>query len=292
MTSYFPVVGFVGSGPISRMMIAPANDLGVDLLTLDPTIDVEKIKDFARMCNVISHEEGLLPISTIRTLEEEGFLLRPSSSALEYANRHNALVKKESSEVSQRMSVMIARSPHNQCSVWAPTQLEGGALFSITPPPGLSHGDSVKAQKLALDTAHEMGLVGVMSVEISHDGEEMIVTQIKAHPNLEGNWTLEGSLTSQLEQHLRAILDLPLGDPRMTGDFVVSATFYSGTSPNMYRPYLHLMARTPNLKFHQYRGELDGLGPKGHVTAIGNDLVDLRQCVTHAIDYMSGAVDE
>jgi 5-(carboxyamino)imidazole ribonucleotide synthase len=65
-----------------------------------------------------------------------------------------------------------------------------------------------------------------------------------------------------------------------------------GEKSDMYRPYLHLMARTPGLKFHHYRKEVRPGRKIGHVTLLGADLVELRQEVQHALDYLSGAVDE
>lgn len=296
--SSFPVIGFVGSGPIARLIIAPAIDLGVDFFEIIPTTDLDDIRDFASKCDVILHEEGVLALSTIRTLEEEGFRFRPSSKVITFANELNA--KSEQTKVSEahsRLSLLVARSAHNQCSVWTPSQLleaqlQGDSLFSVTPPPHLSLSEVGRAQEMALKIAREIGVIGVVHVEMALYREVLAITRIDAHLNLAGNWTLDGSRTSQFEQHLRGVLDLPLGDPAMTSDFAVSATFHLGTSENMYRPYLHLMARSPALKFHQYRPDGERSTPQGHVTAVGDDLVDLRQCVTHAIDYMSGAVNE
>lgn len=298
MTSYFPVVGYVGSGPIARLFTASATNLGVDFLQFKPASDLNDLRNFARECDVILHEEGVLPVSTIRTLEEEGFIFRPSSRVISFVKEFNAKSSETNiGESHTRLSLLVARSPHNQCSVWTPTQLneaqlQSDSLFSVTPPPHLSSSVVARAQELALEIARELGVVGVMHVEMRHEHEEFVITRIDVHLNLAGNWTLDGSRTNQFEQHLRGVLDLPLGDPAMTSDIAVSATFHSGTSENMYRPYLHLMARSPGLKFHQYRPNGEGGTLQGHVTAVGNDLVDLRQCVTHAIDYMSGAVNE
>jgi 5-(carboxyamino)imidazole ribonucleotide synthase len=99
-------------------------------------------------------------------------------------------------------------------------------------------------------------------------------------------------VTSQFEQHLRAILDLPLGDPSMTADIAVMGNILGGAKTDMYRPYLHLMARNPDLKFHQYKKEVRAGRKIGHVTAVGSDLLQLTTDVQHAREYMSGAIDE
>ena len=78
----------------------------------------------------------------------------------------------------------------------------------------------------------------------------------------------------------------------MTQAFAVMGNILGGEKTDMYRPYLHLMARNPELKFHQYKKEVR-LGRKiGHVTATGSDLLQLTNDVQHARDYMSGAIDE
>ena len=111
-------------------------------------------------------------------------------------------------------------------------------------------------------------------------------------PHSSGNWTVDGSITSQYEQHLRAVLDLPLGDPSMTAKYVVTGNVYCGDKPNMYRPYLHLMARTPAMKFHQYKGSFQSGELVGHITLAGNDLQVIIEEVKHALEYMQGVIDE
>lgn len=108
---------------------------------------------------------------------------------------------------------MLARSPHGQATTWAPTQTiqrDGICVMTITPAPELSNDLSEKAQKLALDIANEIGVIGVMAVEIFVKGEELFINELAMRPHNSGHWTIEGSITSQFEQHLRAILDLPL----------------------------------------------------------------------------------
>jgi 5-(carboxyamino)imidazole ribonucleotide synthase len=193
------------------------------------------------------------------------------------------------------IAVMVARSPHGQGTTWAPTQTiqnNGICTKTITPAPHLTPDLSAKAQRLALEVAAHIGVVGVMAVEMFIKGEQIYINELAMRPHNSGHWTIDGSFTSQFEQHLRAILDLPLGDPRMRAPFVVMGNILGGDKTDMYRPYLHLMARNPRLKFHQYQKEIR-LGRKiGHVTAMGNSLLELSDEVQHALDYMSGEVDE
>ena len=193
------------------------------------------------------------------------------------------------------IAVMVARSPHGQATTWAPTQTiqkDGICTMTISPAPHISLDLSEKAQKLALEVAATVGVVGVMAVEMFVKGEDLFINELAMRPHNSGHWTIEGSHTSQFEQHLRAVLDLPLGDPSMTAPLAVMGNVLGGDKPDMYRPYLHLMARTPALKFHHYKKEVRPGRKIGHVTLVGENLIELTQEVQHALDYMSGEVDE
>jgi 5-(carboxyamino)imidazole ribonucleotide synthase len=198
-------------------------------------------------------------------------------------------------EFDYEIAVLVARSPHGQATTWAPTQTiqkDGICVMTISPAPQLSATLSEKAQKLALDIAAEVGVIGVMAVEMFVKGENLFVNELAMRPHNSGHWTIEGSHTSQFEQHLRAVLDLPLGDPSMTAPMAVMGNILGGDKTDMYRPYLHLMARTPALHFHQYKKDVRPGRKIGHVTLLGKDLVELTHEVQHAVDYMSGEIDE
>lgn len=193
------------------------------------------------------------------------------------------------------IAVLVARSPHGQASTWAPTetvQRDGICTMTITPTQRLSEIAQKRAQHLALEIAKDVGLIGVMAVELFVKGEDFYLNEVAMRPHNSGHWTIEGSVTSQFEQHLRAILDLPLGDTSMRAPYVVMGNVLGGQKRDMYRPYLHLMARNPSLKFHHYAKEVRPGRKVGHVTALGEDEVELIREVQHAIDFMSGGIDE
>jgi len=193
------------------------------------------------------------------------------------------------------IAVMVARSPHGQATSWTPTetvQEDGICTITISPAQNISADVAEEAQKLALEIAQEVGVIGVMAVEMFVKGNHLFINELAMRPHNSGHWTIDGSRTSQFEQHLRAILDLPLGDPSMSTDYAVMGNILGGEKTDMYRPYLHLMARNPDLKFHQYKKEVRAGRKIGHVTAIGSDLLQLTIDVQHARDYMSGAIDE
>jgi 5-(carboxyamino)imidazole ribonucleotide synthase len=205
------------------------------------------------------------------------------------------LLVEELIDFDYEIAVMVARSPHGQATTWAPTQTvqkDGICVLTISPAPQLSAALSERAQKLALDIAAEVAVVGVMAVEMFVKGDNLFINELAMRPHNSGHWTIEGSHTSQFEQHLRAVLDLPLGDPSMTAPIAVMGNVLGGSKTDMYRPYLHLMARTPALNFHHYKKDVRPGRKIGHVTLLGKDLVELTNEVQHAVDYMSGEIDE
>ena len=213
----------------------------------------------------------------------------------ELLSKNPKLLIEELIEFDYEIAVMVARSPHSQATSWAPTQTiqsDGICTMTISPAPLMSAELSERAQKIALDIASEVKLVGVMAVEMFVKGDEIFINELAMRPHNSGHWTIEGSQTSQFEQHLRAILDLPLGDPSMKDDVAVMGNILGKNKTDMYRPYLHLMARNPSLKFHMYGKEVRPGRKIGHVNVLGKDLVELRTEIEHAIDYMSGDIDE
>lgn len=205
------------------------------------------------------------------------------------------LLIEEKVNFSCEISVLVARSPHNQATVWSPTlsvQQDGICVQTITPVPEISDELRISAQQIALKIAGHIELVGVMAVEMFVANNKLLINEIALRPHNSGHWSIEGSVTSQFEQHLRAVLDLPLGDTAMLTPWAVMGNLIGGSASNMYWPYLHLFARTPGLKVHQYRKETK-LGRKiGHVTATGSDLAKIKESIEHAVDFFNGRLNE
>jgi 5-(carboxyamino)imidazole ribonucleotide synthase len=225
---------------------------------------------------------GVWKVKSVEELEE---ILKGSSP----------LLIEELIEFDCEIAVMVARSPHGQATSWAPVetvQRDGICVLTITPAQKISTSVAERAQQMALEIAQEVGVVGVMAVEMFVKGENIYVNELAMRPHNSGHWSIEGAETSQFEQHLRAILDLPLGSPAMNHEFAVMGNVLGGDKTDMYRPYLHLMARNPSMHFHQYKKDVRPGRKIGHVTACGDDLLHLIQEVEHARDYMSGVIDE
>jgi len=270
------------------MFMSPAISLGIELLSFDSK---EEADSSAAKCDVVTIANTSTSSAIAKRLEADGVTVRPSFSAIsEASDKFNSAVNQ-----TDQICVMVARSPHGQATTWAPTEILRSNTkwtMSISPAPQLSGAMQEKAQKLAMVFAAQLGAVGVIAVEMSVKEEDLSVVSVKMFPHDSGNWTIDGSVTTQYEQHLRAILDLPLGDPSMTATYVVTGNFYCGDKPNMYRPYLHLMARTPALKFHQYKNSAEPGELMGHITLAGDNLPKIIEEIEHALQYLQGEIDE
>ena len=209
-----------------------------------------------------------------------------------------ALLLEEKLDFDYELAIMVARSPHGQAATWAPTltvQRDGICVQTVTPIPELSSALAAQIVQMALQIAQGIDLVGVMAVEIFVLGERLFINELALRPHNSGHWSIECAITSQFEQHLRAVLDLPLGNTSLIAPYAVMGNvigIQTDKSTNLFRPYLHLMARIPALKIHPYMKELRPGRKVGHVTLLGGDLLHLRSEVEHAVDYLSGAIDE
>jgi 5-(carboxyamino)imidazole ribonucleotide synthase len=169
-------------------------------------------------------------------------------------------------------------------------QQDGICVEVIAPAPGLSSKRAIEAQALALKLAAELGVVGVLAVELFETEQGLLVNELAMRPHNSGHWTIEGSRTSQFEQHLRAVLDYPLGATNLTARTVVMANLLGGSSPEDATDLdrrLHLLyARDPGLKVHLYGKEIRPGRKIGHVTALGEDVGETRARARTGADYL------
>ncbi len=195
----------------------------------------------------------------------------------------------------QELSAQVARSPHGQAVAYPivrTVQANGICAEVIAPAPGLPNERAVQAQRIALQIAQDLNVTGMLAVELFDDGYDLYVNELAMRPHNSGHWSIEGAVTSQFENHLRAVLDLPLGSPALKAQHAVMVNILGGDVGDLYSAYKHVMARDPGLKVHLY-GKAVRPGRKvGHVTVLGNDLDDLLTRGRHAADYFSGRIDE
>ena len=196
----------------------------------------------------------------------------------------------------QELSAQVARSPHGQAVAYPvvrTVQTDGICTEVIAPAPGLTDDEIVAAQHAALTVAGALDVVGMLAVEMfeTRDGR-VLVNELAMRPHNSGHWSIDGAVTSQFENHLRAVLDLPLGDPSATAPYSVMVNVLGGDKGDMYHAFLHCMARDPGLKIHMYGKDVRPGRKIGHVTVVGDDLDDLLTRAHHAADYLSGTIDE
>jgi len=195
----------------------------------------------------------------------------------------------------QELSAQVARSPHGQAVAYPvvrTVQTDGICSEVIAPAPGLPENRTVEAQRIALQIADSLRVTGMLAVELFDDGYDLYVNELAMRPHNSGHWSIEGATTSQFENHLRAVLDLPLGSPAMRSRHAVMVNILGGDVGDLYSAYKHVMARDPGLKVHLYGKEVRPGRKVGHVTVLGDDLEQLLARARHAADYFSGKIDE
>ena len=201
----------------------------------------------------------------------------------------------------RELAALVARSPFGQGAAWPVVQTvqdNGICVEVIAPAPGLPAARAEAAQRLALRVADELDVVGLLAVELFEvsgggpDGTGLLVNELAMRPHNSGHWTIEGSRTSQFEQHLRAVLDYPLGDTTPTAPVTVMANVLGGDptpAMSLDERLHHLFARFPDAKAHLY-GKAERPGRKvGHVTVLGTELKETRRRAGLAADWLSRA---
>src|SRR5262249_28442657 len=204
------------------------------------------------------------------------------------------------------LAALVARSPHGQAAAYPVVQTvqRGGVCHEVlAPAPGLAAGRAREAQRMALELAAELGVTGLLAVELFESQGELLVNELAMRPHNSGHWTIEGARTSQSDRHRRAVRDLPLGDPRMAAPQVAMANvFGAGTSggspradtagPDIFARYEHVMAADPGVKVHLYGKQVRPGRKIGHVTALGGDMAGLRAPARRAAAYLATGTEE
>ncbi|HEX3922779.1 MAG TPA: 5-(carboxyamino)imidazole ribonucleotide synthase [Streptosporangiaceae bacterium] len=195
----------------------------------------------------------------------------------------------------RELAVLVARSPHNQAAVYPVVQTvqqDGICREVLAPAPGLAGDSAVAAEQIGLAIAAGIGVTGMLAVELFQTPGGLLVNELAMRPHNSGHWTIEGATTSQFEQHLRAVLDLPLGSPAMAGRHAVMANVLGGDDPDLYGRLIHVMAADPGVKVHLYGKPVKPGRKVGHVTAVGDDVEDLRRRARRAASYLRDGTEQ
>jgi 5-(carboxyamino)imidazole ribonucleotide synthase len=213
-----------------------------------------------------------------------------------------ALLAEEFVPFRRELAALVARSPSGQGAAYPvvqTVQVDGICREVIAPAPGLSQDAAVEAEAMALRIAAELGVTGLLAVELFETRSgALLVNELAMRPHNSGHWTIEGSRTSQFEQHLRAVLDLPLGScapAAQSGQFTVMANLLGGTDPDVFDRYLHVMAADPAVKVHFYGKEVRPGRKIGHVTIVGgpgDGVEELRDRARRAASYLRWGTED
>nr|WP_204022030.1 5-(carboxyamino)imidazole ribonucleotide synthase [Sinosporangium siamense] len=204
-----------------------------------------------------------------------------------------ALIAEQFVPFERELAVLVARSPHGQgvsYPVVETVQRDGICVEVLAPAPDLDPELAAAAQGIALRIARELGVTGLLAVEMFQTADGLVVNELAMRPHNSGHWTIEGARTSQFEQHLRAVLNLPLGSPSPTAPVVVMVNLLGGDDPELFTRYEHVMAHDPGIKVHFYGKEVRPGRKIGHVTALGTDLETVRARARHAAVYLTEGI--
>jgi 5-(carboxyamino)imidazole ribonucleotide synthase len=204
------------------------------------------------------------------------------------------LIAEEHVAFERELAVLAARSPHGQGAVYPVVQTvqrDGICREVLAPAPGLAPGLAARAQELALRIAAELGVTGLLAVEMFQTAGGLVVNELAMRPHNCGHWTIEAARTSQFEQHLRAVLDLPLGSPALTAPAAAMANVLGGDDTDVYGRYVHVLAADPGVKVHMYGKQVRPGRKIGHVTVTADrahpDPAELADRARRAASYLS-----
>ena len=203
------------------------------------------------------------------------------------------LLVEERVAMRRELAALVARSPFGQGGVWPvveTVQSNGICVEVLAPAPDMSEADAEVAQDLALRIAAELDVVGVLAVELFDTEHGLVINELAMRPHNSGHWSIEGARTSQFEQHLRAVLDYPLGATDVLAPAVVMANVLGAPETPAMSPderLHHLLARFRDAHVHYY-GKQERPGRKiGHVTMLGESMDGVRERAKLAAHWLS-----
>ncbi len=206
------------------------------------------------------------------------------------------VIAEEFIDFSRELSVLVARRPGGQAVVYPVSetvQTDGICTATTTPAPGLRPDQVRDLQAMALRIASELGVVGILAVELmqARDGS-VVVNELAMRPHNTGHWSIDGAVTSQFENHLRAVADLPLGSTGTLAPVSVMVNVLGGSRADLLGGLAGALAADPALKVQLYGKDVVPGRKVGHVTALGDEVEATTQRAWRAARYLMGDTDE
>jgi 5-(carboxyamino)imidazole ribonucleotide synthase len=248
----------------------------IDLDSSDPEAVLASLEEFAGTHGwpiVLKTARGGYDgkgVWTAGSAEEARNLVEPLSGTL---------LVEELVELQAELAVMVARRPSGDAVAWpaVETAQVGGVCREVLVPGRLPADVVQAAVALAERVASIAGVVGVLAVELFWSKGALLVNEIAARPHNSGHWTIEGAVTSQFENHLRAVLDLPLGSTRPGHAQVASVNVFGGDDGQDPALLLPEGLAIEGAHVHLYGKEAKPGRKLGHVTVCGDDADVVRE---------------
>jgi 5-(carboxyamino)imidazole ribonucleotide synthase len=210
------------------------------------------------------------------------------------------MLAEERVDFARELAALVVRSPSGQVAAYPvveSVQRDGVCWEVRAPAPGLGDDLAVEAQRTAMQVAAALDVTGVLAVELfeTRDGR-VLVNELAMRPHNTGHWTMDGAVTSQFENHLRAVMDLPLGSPETRARWTVMVNILGGhdtrLSRRLHDGYPHVFARDPRLRVHLYGKQVRPGRKVGHVNAYGDELDEVRERAEHAAAWFRGELGD
>jgi 5-(carboxyamino)imidazole ribonucleotide synthase len=195
----------------------------------------------------------------------------------------------------RELAVLIARSPSGHGAAYPivqTVQRDGICHEVLAPAPELADYAAVDAMRLGLRLARDLDVVGLLAVELFETRAGLVVNELAMRPHNSGHWTIEGARTSQFEQHLRAVLNLPLGAPTLTAPCEAMVNVLGADDPDLHGKLNHVLAADPAVKVQLYGKPVRPGRKVGHVTALGDDMAEVRDRAARAARYLATGSEE
>jgi 5-(carboxyamino)imidazole ribonucleotide synthase len=205
-----------------------------------------------------------------------------------------ALLAEEYVPFRRELAILVARSPAGQGAAYPVVQTiqaDGICREVLAPAPGLAAGTAIEAQALGLRLAAELDVTGLLAVELFDTAAGLLVNEVAMRPHNSGHWTIDGAVTSQFEQHLRAVLNLPLGATTPVAPYAVMSNILGGPDPGLHDRLTHVMAADPGIRVHLYGKQVRPGRKVGHVTALGDEPGAVADRAMRAASYLAAGTE-
>nr|WP_217432188.1 5-(carboxyamino)imidazole ribonucleotide synthase [Pseudarthrobacter oxydans] len=199
----------------------------------------------------------------------------------EWFDAMSPLLAEAKVEFTRELSALVARTPDGEARAWPVVhtiQVDGVCDEVIAPALDIPVEVAAAAEDAALRIAAELGVTGVLAVELFETpgvGAGFLINELAMRPHNTGHWTQDGSVTSQFEQHLRAVLNLPLGATDVLGPVVVMKNFLGGDNQDLFSAFPMALASEPAAKVHCYGKSVRPGRKIGHVNLVGSSTADV-----------------